>query len=162
MFGWWGKRPDKAKLQRHKTVVIKGSRFVIREVAPLSDFLPENIPQVFTYTGVPRRRDYILDKSNLAAHKKLQNDMMAAVHAGVVYPELLPAGKEKEGITVADLFRDQEMGYLLYLAIIEHSCIKFKGLKKCFFLTVKWLLSFTTWLRRMGRGRAITPLRASS
>ena len=52
-------------------------------------------------------------------------------------------GKEP-GITAEDLFRDPEMGGRLYAAIMEHSLVRLRGMKKVFFwpaiLRGRWTL----------------------
>lgn len=151
MFDWF--KPNKDKLLNYKSVRINGSWFKIRPVIPLQDFTPDKMPQIFTdFT----RNNYVPDFSNPAALKKLNEDMMAVVKAGLVSPN-----EKEDGITVHDLFRDQELGYKLYLSVLEHSLLKFKGIQKCFFLAVKTLLRFTIWLRLTGRGPAISYSRAN-
>ena len=61
--------------------------------------------------------------------------------AGLVEPELVPIGigefRGKEaGITVEDIFRDEQTGIKLYWEIIQHSLLRFRGIKELFF----WLL----------------------
>lgn len=154
MLDWlFGRRPDKARLQNHKTVYIRGSKFVIRPIVPLLDFEPGNMPQIFTDTT----RRGIVDSPQV--QKKIHEDVAAVIYAGVVDPPLVPNGKEDQGITAKDILRDQEVGGLLYLAIIEHSLFRFRGLKKSFFLLAKRLIQFTSWLRLMGRGRQKSPLK---
>jgi len=152
MLDWlFAKRPDKAKLHDHKTVYIRGSKFVIRPIVPLLDFDAANMPQIFTETTRTK-----LDISSQLIQKKINADVAAVIFAGVVDPPLVGAGKESEGITANDILRDQEVGGLLYLAIIEHSLFRFKGLKKAFFLLAKQLIRFTCWLKHMGKGPQIS------
>ena len=138
MLGWlFGRAPTKERLLNYKNVVIGGTKFVIRPVNVLSDFPPDKMPQIFTDTT----RKSAPNLSDPSVVKRIKEDMIAFVQVGLVSPS------KDDGITAADLFRDEELGLKLYYAIMEHSLFRFKGLKKCFFLVVKTLLRPIIWLK---------------
>lgn len=139
--------PTKASLQGHKTVTIRGSRFIIRRIVPLLDFPMDKIPAIFTDFS---KHNYQLDLSNPVILKRLQDDMMLTVRAAVVSPN------KEDGVTTEDIFRDPELGYLLYLKIIEHSLLRFRGMKGSFFLVVKTLLRPIIWLKSINKDLAIS------
>jgi len=125
-------QPTKAKLNGHKTVNILGQKFVIRKINPVLDFSPEHMPQIFS--GTTSKRDIGATYSPAS----LLEQMMRVVGAAVVSPELVPVGKgdkrgKEDGITVEDLFRDQEIGSRLFSEIMLHSLNTHKGLKSLFF-----------------------------
>jgi len=141
----------KAKLHGHKVVKILGQKFTIRKINPVLDFPPENMPQIFTSQSSKR------DIGATYSPKSLMEQMYRIVEAGVVYPELVPIGKgdkkgKEDGLTVEDLFRDQEAGSKLFAEIMLHTLNKHKGLKSLFF-SLKMRLSF--WIQYvvgMGNG----------
>ena len=151
MFDWlFGRSLNKARLLNHKRLVIDGTPFVIRPVNPLLDFQDGTMPAIFTdFT----RNNYVPDWNNPASVKKMRTDMMAVVKAGLISPS------KADGIEVEDLFRDDELGYKLYLAVLEHSLLRFRGLKKLFFSLTKTCLRPIIWLKLMGKGPAISPLK---
>lgn len=123
--------------------------FVIRRLNPLIDLEADKIPQIFTDHLTSRRPESSSDLPEAAA-KKLQEDIKSIVYAGVVKPDLLPIGKAEErghekGITADDLFRDQEIGMRLYIAIIDHSMLMHRGMKGLFFSLIRKLWLFTFW-----------------
>lgn len=153
--GWFGRRPTKASLQEHKTVNVGGMSFVIRRINPLIDFQPGQIPMVFGDTT----RAAKTDASSPSAHKKLLEDMYAVVQAGVVEPKLEQAGKP--GINVEDVFRDPEVGARLYAAIIEHSLLRFQGVRRPLFFLARLLSRFITLHEPMGSGPATSHSKVS-
>ena len=150
MLDWLlGRKPTKERLLNHKRVTILGTRFVIRPINVLADFPQDKVPQIFTDFS---RKNYAPNPSNDKEIKRLQDDMKAVVRAGLVSPN------DKDGITVDDLSRDLDLLHKLYLAIIDHSLLRFRGLTKCFFLVLKTLIRFTNSLRLTGRHPARWPL----
>lgn len=140
MFGF-ARKPTKADLQGHKTVIIGGMKFTIRRLSPLIDFATDRMPMVFSdTTRLPKQ-----DLSNPAIAKRILDDMHAVVQAGVVDPPLATSGKPD--LNVADIFRDPEIGNKLYIAIMEHSLIRLNGLRLPFFFLVRLLLRFIIWLK---------------
>lgn len=126
----WFKKPSKEVLQGYKRIRVNGMRFTIRKVNPLVDFSADKIPQIFA--------DYVSRRQLPVSIEKAQKEMYAMIEAGVIEPKLFPIGigenRGKEGgLTVEDLFRDFEMGQKLYLAILDHSLNRFKGIRKLFF-----------------------------
>lgn len=138
--------PTKEKLQGHKAVKIDGQKFIIRKINPILDFTPEQMPQIFT--AMTSRRDI----SQTVSPKVVLDQMMRIVEAAVVCPELVPVGKgeskgREAGLTVEDIFRDEETGSRLFAEIMIHSLNRFKGLKSLFF-SIKTRLSF--WIASLG------------
>jgi len=82
------------------------------------------------------------------------------VQAGLVKPELVPVGKgdqrgKEDGITVDDIFRDEDLAIKLYIEILAHSLNRFKGMRGLFFsIRIKHLLS-TEWRKSMENYQAI-------
>lgn len=114
-----------------KRIKVRGMRFVIKKLNPFLDFKDDRMPQIFTDHKPMRPADpnQPPDKNQM---DRMYRDMMSVVDAGVV--EIVGYGPmEKGGITVEDLFRDSEMGFQLYMQIIDHSLNRFKGLKGVFF-----------------------------
>ena len=150
------KTPNKETLQDRKTVTICGQVFVIRKVNPLIDFPANKIPQIFSTAIIPRRTD---EKALPEAMvRKYIDDMFATIEAGVVEPHIIPIGKGsargyEEGITVEDIFRDQEVGYRLYVEILTHSLWKFRGIKGVFFSVVKKHLLYSVYRKNLGTVR---------
>lgn len=152
----------KAELQGHKKVKVCHSQFTIRRINPLLDFDLEHMPQIFTSFQSNRKTD----KSPYDP-KVLLEQMMRVVEAGVVDPPLACVGKgaargKEEGITVEDIFRDEECGYKLYSEIMLHSLNRFSGLKKVFF-SVKTRLAYYINLAKLTESyRARLPLNKAS
>ena len=99
----------KQELQGHKKIKICGMKFIIKRINPLLDFESNNIPQIFT-SFISRRKTEVLPDE-----KKILNQMIPIIEAGVVYPELVAIGtgekeNKEDGITVKDLFVNPEMG----------------------------------------------------
>jgi hypothetical protein len=124
---------QKEQLQGHKIVKVCTSKFVIRRINPLLDFNLESMPQIFSSFQTRR-------KTEKAPYdpKLIVEQMMRVVEKGLVSPELVPVGVgdkrgKEDGITVEDIFRDEECGFKLYSEIMFHSLNKFSGLKKVFF-----------------------------
>jgi hypothetical protein len=142
----------KEKLQGHKTLSILGQKFVIRKINPVMDFLPEQMPNLFT--GHNSKRDI----GATFSPKVLLEQMQRIVEAGVVSPELVPIGKgdrrgKEDGLTVEDLFRDEEIGAKLYIEIMLHSLNRFRGLKSLFFSLKNRLRFWIVSLVVTGLGR---------
>lgn len=143
------RKDKKAELQGHKEVTLKGQTFIIRKINPLMDFPPERMPQIFSHWQSRRRAEAPMDES------RAMKDMMAVVEAGVVGIKtgrdvlpLVEVGKggargREPGLTVEDIFRDQEVGVSLYLEIFQHTLNRFSGLRKVFFSLQSKLLWFT-------------------
>ena len=147
MLGWlFGQKPTRESLHGHKRVKVGGMAFTIRRLAPLSDFPADRMPMVFSDTT----RHEAVDMGNQSVIKRVQEDMRAVVQAGVVDPPL----NQKDGISVADLFRDPDVGYNLYSVIMEHSLLHMAGKRIQFFFLAAPLLRFTIWLRSTARGLA--------
>lgn len=126
---FWSKEPTKADLQQHKRLKIYGHSYVIRKVNPLIDFKDGNVPQIFT-SFVSRRKIEEKPPTESELNKRVE-DMRSVVKAGLVSPEL-----SKDGITIDDIFRDMDVAAKLYVAIIEHSLNRFRGLRG-FFLSMR-------------------------
>lgn len=133
--------PTKQELQGHKKIRVCNSNFTIRRINPLIDFDAEHMPQIFTSFQSARKTDKTPYDS-----KAIIAQMMKVVEAGLVDPPLVPVGKGAEkgkenGITIEDIFRDEDCGVRLYSEIMLHSLNKFSGLKKLFF-SVKVRLAY--------------------
>lgn len=124
---FWSKEPTKADLQQHKKLRIFGHSYIIRKINPLIDFKDGNIPQIFT-SFVSRRKAEDKTPSESELNKRVY-DMRSVVLAGLVSPEI----SKESGITLDDIFRDIEVATRLYIAIIEHSLNRFRGIKGFFF-----------------------------
>jgi len=138
----------KEELQGIKEVKVCHSKFKIRRINPLLDFELDHMPQIFTGFQSQRKTDKTPFNS-----KNVVEQMMRVVEAGVVEPALVPVGAggkrgKEDGITVEDIFRDDECGYKLYTEIMLHSLNRFTGLKKVFF-SVKIKLAYCIALARL-------------
>jgi hypothetical protein len=158
---FFNSKPDKQALQDLKKVKVGGFIYVIRKVNPLIHFAFDKIPQIFTGYIVKRKPDS--DLAVPAALAKAYDDMKSVVIAGLVKPQLVAVGKgelkgKEAGITVDDLFIDEESGVKLYLEIIAHSLNKFKGLKGLFFSIKTRQLLFTEWRKLLANFPAKSPL----
>jgi len=133
----------KEKLNRHKNIKVCGMKFTIRKLNPLQDFpRVQDMPQIFIYYMTKRP---IKDEPlNVASMQKAYDDMKKIVEAGIVDPPLVPVEKDKSkeaGITVDDLFVDEDMATQLYIEILSHSLNRFRGMKGLFFsIRIKRLL----------------------
>lgn len=136
----FSRRPGKESLQSYKKVTILGMRFIIRRLSPLADFDMGRMPQIFSDTTRQKAPD-----TSDAAIKRALDDMKSVVQAGVVDPPL--AGSGKPGLNVDDVFRDIQLGKLLYFAILEHSLFKVKPWQAPFFFLGKLLMRFILRLR---------------
>lgn len=124
--------------QNVKTIRIGAFKYKIRKVNPLLDFTSENMPQI--YTAYLSKRPVVSTEANLTIQQlqRFQEEMKSVVVAGLVEPALVPTGKgelrgKEDGITVDDIFRDEETAISLYLEILSHSLNRFKGLRGLFF-----------------------------
>lgn len=136
----------KAELQGHKAVKIDGQKFVIRKINPIMDFQPDNMPQIFT--ALNSRRDI----SKATDPKVMLDQMMRIVEAALISPDLVPIGKgdkrgKEDGLTIEDIFRDQEVGAKLFTEVMIHALDRFKGIKSLFF-SLRNRLSF--WIASLG------------
>lgn len=134
---FFGKKPGKKDLQSLKKVKISGFKFTIKKLNPFLDFNRDEMPQIFT-TFISKRKVDVPVQPNEAQIRKYQEDMRMIIEAGVVYPKLVPVGKDEDkgkekGITINDIFASIEFASKLYLEIIIHSLNQFKGLKGLFF-----------------------------
>lgn len=152
--------PTKDGLQGIKTIYVEGQKFKIRRLNPLLDFDFNKIPQIFSASfGF---KSPTIEQTSEAAIRHIHEDMLSVVAAGVVEPKLVSIGKGEDkgaesGITIQDLFRIPEIGHSLYLAILEHSLIRLRGLKRLFFYLAKLRLSYILW--QLGTGAALRILR---
>ncbi len=135
----------KEKLADIKKIRVGGMKFTIKRINPLIDFTSDKMPQIFTDILTNRKED--INKTKTPADLiRAQSDMYAVIEAGVIAPPLVPIGAndqrgKEDGITVEDLFRDPEIGYGLYMEILNHSLNRFRGLKRVFFsIKTKYLL----------------------
>jgi hypothetical protein len=159
------KRLDKQSLQDLKTVKVGGFTFVIRKVNPLIHFAFDKIPQIFTAYSTKRKPES--DFTNPSVLAKAYEDMKAVVIAGLVKPDIIAVGKgelkgKEAGITVDDIFIDEEVGVKLYLEIIAHSLNKFKGIKGLFFSIKIRRLLFTEWQKPSASYPAKSPSQTGS
>lgn len=135
MFDWLF-RDRRAALRGWKTIHLRGGRYVIRRLNPLLDFSVDRMPMIFAaYAPQRMAQAKAAEALNL---KRVIEDMMEVVKAGVVEPALVPAGAGGErgreaGITVEDLFRDPELGAALYEEIVIHTWNRYRGLRGVFF-----------------------------
>ncbi|MCK5358332.1 MAG: hypothetical protein KAJ48_08045 [Elusimicrobiales bacterium] len=147
----------KQELQGHKKIKICGMKFIIKRINPLLDFESNNIPQIFT-SFISRRKTEVLPDE-----KKILNQMIPIIEAGVVYPELVAIGtgekeNKEDGITVKDLFVNPEMGSKLFQEIMFHSLNRFRGIKGVFFSVKIRLLCYIDYLKNMESYRRKLPL----
>lgn len=155
----FSKLPKKYAFHNLKRIRIGTWKFVIRKINPLLDFTADNIPQIFSafFSKRPTQSETVI---NLAMLQRAQEDMKLIVQAGLVKPELVAVGKgdqrgKENGITVDDIFRDEETAVKLYIEILSHSLNKFKGLKGLFFsIKIKHTL-FTEWQKNIRSCQAI-------
>ena len=142
----------KEKLNQYKKIKVCGMSFTIRKINPLQDFASnESMPQIFTYY-ITKRKVKEDNPFTMQSLQKALNDMKAIIKAGVVDPPLVPVEKDKSkenGITVDDLFVDEEMGAKLYIEILTHSLNRFKGLKGLFFSTKIKHYLYTEWQKNI-------------
>ena len=143
------KAPTKERLQGVKSVTVYGIRFKIRRISPLLDFPSDRLPQIFALYAFGRRKMDLGQPST----DKLRDDIRLTLKAGIVEPEI--SENSSDGITVDDILRDQDVANALYLAILDHTLLRFRGLKSVFFWTGRLRLRFTLWLLSTDRGRAI-------
>jgi len=137
----------KEQLQGYKKIKINHAKFVIRKINPILDFEVNNIPQIFTSFQTRRKV-----KETIPDLKALIEQMKIIVEAGVVKPQLVKRGYgdkrgHEDGITVDDLFRNEEMGSRLFSEIMFHTLNRFKGLKSLFFSLKIKLLYFINLLK---------------
>lgn len=135
----------KRKLLGLKKVKIYGHKFVIKKINPLLDFNSNSIPKIFSSIN-PKRLSMNDRKLTDVEIKNAYENMETIIEAGLYYPKLTKqqSGENKwheKGLTVKDLFIDDELGYKLYIEILSHSLNKFKGIVGSFFLNIlrRWL-----------------------
>jgi hypothetical protein len=130
------------EVRGYRRVKINGMRFVIKKLNPFLDFKDDKIPQIFTEHKSIRPVDP-KRMPTAAEVDRMYKDMAAVIEVGVV--EIIgygPVSKQKDtGITCEDLFRDPELGFRLYLEIINHSSNRFRGLRGVFFSLKNRLLA---------------------
>lgn len=147
------KNPKKNDLQNVKNIELGGFKFTIRKINPLLDFTADTMPQIFT-AYLTRRKFENATTTTVEQLQRANEDMKSIIMAGLVTPKLVPVGKgdargREDGITVEDLFRDEDMAVKLYVEIFTHSLNRFKGLKGLFFsIKIKHTL-FTEWRKNM-------------
>jgi hypothetical protein len=127
----FGRNPTKAELQAHRVVKVGGYTFTIRRVSPLLDFEPDRMPQIFSAT-VSRRKVREDKTPDISETRRIIEDMVAVIEAGVVKPALVRSGKgaargAEDGITAEDIIRWEDIGVQLYQEIIAHSLSKYRG-----------------------------------
>lgn len=143
----------KRRLLDCKRLKICGMRFTIKRINPLIDFPVDRIPQIFTDYMSRRKGEVPPTASDLA---KMQQETYAVIEAAVIEPILVPIGQgeahgRENGITVEDLFRDPEIGFKLYSEIINHSLLRFRGLKGLFFSIKAKYLAYIQWRKSLGK-----------
>lgn len=149
----------KKKLLGYKTIKVHGMRYIIRKINPLLDFAHDKIPQIFT-SYISKRPTIDETNPKPIQLQKILEDVKLVVQAGLVSPELVPVGKNgnfrrENGITIDDLFINEDLGMKLYLEILAHSLNKFRGLKGLFFsIKIKQLL-YTEWQKSLNNVQAI-------
>lgn len=126
------REPRKEELQAHRKVGLGPYSFTIRRINPFLDFEPDRMPQIF---ALPRRKPEREDAPVKPAEaRRMIEDMVAVLEAGVVSPRLVPVGRgskkaNEEGITAEDLLRWDDIGALLYTEIIAWSLVKYRGVR---------------------------------
>jgi len=155
------KAPTKSWLQDLKAITINGHRFTIKKVNPMSDFTSDKMPQIFSTGFMSIKQPQPGEKPHLEYAKRVRQDMMAVVEAGLVKPELVAVGKgdqkgKEQGITIEDIARDETTFTKLYWEIWLHSLNKFRGIKSFFFnLKLRYLL-WTSLRAATGESRPIS------
>lgn len=152
----------KEELQGHKRITICGSKFTIRKINPIIDFDLEHIPQIFSSFQSARKTE-----KTAYSESSLMQQMHRVVEAGLVDPPLVPVGKgdkrgKESGITVEDIFRDEEVGCKLFSEIMIHSLNRFRGMKKVFFSAKIRLEFFINWLKLTANFRRRFPSRVGN
>lgn len=127
----FGRNPTKAELQAHRVVKVGGYTFTIRRVSPLLDFEPERMPQIFS-AAVTRRKVREDKPQDVSETRRIIEDMVAIIEAGVVAPRLVKVGSgakrgAEDGITAEDIVRWEDIGAQLYQEIIAWSLGKYRG-----------------------------------
>lgn len=153
----WKRSEDKikARLLGLKKINVEGFKFTIKKVNPFIDFPSDKIPQIFTDFISRRPIDTSKQPSPLETAKTYEY-IKVILQAGVYFPKLVPSengdkrGKEG-GITVNDLFIDEDIAYKLYLEIMTHSLNKFKGIKGFFLYQKIRLWLSTRWQLDTGK-----------
>ena len=120
----FSKKPSLEELRGYKKLSIHGWNFVIKRINPLIDFPEGKMPQIFSaFMSKRQKRDG--EHLTEAELNKIEEEMKVMIEAGLVEPKLSPRAKRDEGITVDDLFRDEEIAAKLYWEILIHSLNKF-------------------------------------
>ena len=149
----------KEQLQGYKKITVCGSKFVIRKINPILDFDLSHIPQIFSsFQSARNTEKTAYSESSIIAQ------MHKVVEAGLVEPSLVAVGKgekkgKEAGITVEDIFRDEELGSKLFSEIMIHSLNRFSGMKKVFFSARIRLEFFINWLKLTANFRQRFPSR---
>ena len=145
--------PTKADLSGHKRISLGGAVYTIRKINPLLDFPSDKTPSVFTAQSPSRRGTGPVDP------KRAIEDMMSIVRAGLVDPPLAgPKDKNPDLITIEDIFRVPEHGADLYLAIMDHTLNRFRGLRRLFFFHKSKRAFWTAYRNAMADDQAKSPL----
>lgn len=136
----------KREIQGWKTIKAGGKKFTIRRLNPVLDFPADKMPQMFT-DFLSRRQIDPARTPPIEELRRIQRDMYTVLEAGIVDPKLVPVASgpdrgREPGLTAADLFLDENIGYTLYLAILNHSLLRFGGFKGVFFSIVRRLSRF--------------------
>lgn len=148
---FFNKKSQLEKLRGYKTLKINGMRFKIRRINPFVDFPLDQMPTIFT--DFVSRHESNTDQVMI---QKVQKDMQIIISKAVLEPILVPIGKDdkrgkEDGITTEDFFRDPDLGYKLYNAIMQHSLNRFSGLKGLFFSIRARYLSYMKWRKFMAK-----------
>jgi hypothetical protein len=146
-------KPSKAGLNDYKKISLGGAVYTIRKINPMLDFPADRCPSVFTAQSPSRRGTGPIDP------KRAIEDMMNIVRAGLVDPPLAdPKAKNSDLITVEDIFRVPEHGADLYLAIMDHTLNRFRGLRRLFFTHRSRQAFYTAYRKAMEADQAQSPL----
>lgn len=131
-----------------KEVKIEKFKFLIKKINPILDFPPDKIPELFTDFISHRKtgQEKAFTEQQL---KKVYESMYAVIEAGLYSPILVKPEKDnsfhEKGLTIKDLFIDEEIGYKLYIEIMAHSLNRFKGIVGSFFLRKLKRLLYIQW-----------------
>ena len=133
----FSRKPTAEVLRGHKKVRIGGFGFTIRKLNPLLDFPPDRMPQVFaaSYRENPGKPKKPVENEA----RRMVDDMMATIEAGVVEPKLTPLKAKNtppNSITAKDIIYQQDVGARLYVEIVAHSLNRYRGFRGAVFLAL--------------------------
>lgn len=137
-----------------KAVKVCGIKCVIRKLNPMIDFRADNIPQIFTdYLSLRKTEP---TKQSFPTAQKTLEMLKDVVSAGLLSVGGVPFAKDnKDGLTIADIERNNDLLGGLYLEIMTHTLNRFKGIKGVFFSQkIKQLFAIES-LKSMASARLI-------